>query len=183
MASAPGFPPNGEDPSPGSEGGAARDLTGTGASCPLSATLEASPDPALVATTTGTIVTVNEAFASTWRGGTARPLEGETLEAVFAVGAEELLEGVAARGAFSGDGRALLGDGSEIELRLSARRLRDPASSDDRIVVFASDVTAARRLERAAASRKRRQRSSSASSSSSRGSSGPLREDSWEMPS
>ncbi len=79
MASAPGFPPNGEIPSPGSEGGAARGLTGTGAPCPLSATLEASPDPALVATTTGTIVTVNEAFVSTWRPGTAGRLEGESL--------------------------------------------------------------------------------------------------------
>ena len=151
MSSAPGFPPNGEAPSPGSEGGEARDRTGFGALFPLSATLEASPDPALVATTTGTIVTVNEAFAATWRPGTAGRPEGKSLASVFAVGAAELLDEVAAHGAFSGDGRALLGDGSEIELRLSARRLRDPASSDERLVVFASDVTAACRLERAAA--------------------------------
>ncbi len=151
MASAPGIPPSGEVPSPGSEGGAVPGLTGTGASCPLSATLEASPGPALVATTTGVVVAVNEAFVSTWRSGTTGRLEGERLASLFAAGAAELLDGVAAHGAFSGDGRALLGDGSEIELRLSARRLRDPASSDERLVVVASDVTAARRLERAAA--------------------------------
>ena len=56
MTSAPGFPPNGEIPSPGSEGGTASDLTRPGASCPLSAALEASPDPALVATTNGVVV-------------------------------------------------------------------------------------------------------------------------------
>ncbi|HYN44223.1 MAG TPA: hypothetical protein VE129_20780, partial [Thermoanaerobaculia bacterium] len=123
MASAPGFPPDGEIPSPGSEGGAAPDLTRPPASCPLSATLEASPDPALVATTTGTVLTVNEAFSVTWRSGAARPFEGESLSSILSVGAAELLEGVADRGIFSGDGRALVGDGSEIELRLSARRL------------------------------------------------------------
>ena len=79
MASAPGSSPDGEIPSPASEGGETRDLARTGASCPLSATLAAAPDPALVTTTTGTVVTVNDAFVSTWRCGTAGRLEGASL--------------------------------------------------------------------------------------------------------
>ena len=152
MTSAPGFPPDGEIPSPGSEGGAAPDLTRPGASCPLSATLEASPDPALVATTTGIrrrgqrglrvdLALRNSRAAR--RGEPRRHLRGRRRGAA---------RGCCRIGGPSrGTGERWLGDGSEIELRLSARRLRDPASSDERLVVFASDVTAARRLERAAA--------------------------------
>jgi GAF domain-containing protein len=151
MDSAPGSPRDGEVPSPGSEGGETLDLGRPGASCPLSASLAAAPDPVLVTTTNGTVVTVNHAFVSTWRCGTDGRLEGESLAGIFASGARELLDGVASRGTFSGDGRAFLADGSEIELRLSARRLPDPATSVEKLAVFATDVTAARRLERAAA--------------------------------
>ena len=153
MASAPGFPPDGEIPSPGSEGGAAPGPTGTGASCPLSATLEASPDPALVATTTGTCrhgqrglrldVAVLERPERLEGEKPRRPLRGRAPPSCSR--ASRL------RGPSRGTDEPSWETGSEIELRLSARRLRDPASSDERLVVFASDVTAARRLERAAA--------------------------------
>ena len=149
MTAAPGLPPDGEVPSPAREGMGERERE-AGSFLPLSATLEAYPDPALVVTADGTVVAVNGVFSSTWNRGAAGPTAGEPLEGLLSEGAGELLEATRARGAFLGKGRARLEDGSEIELRLSARRFPDADSSDGKLVVIASDVTAARRLERAA---------------------------------
>jgi len=151
MASAPGIPPDDETRPRQSDRAVPGDVGRNARACPLSAILEASPDAAFLTTASGTVLAANEAFTSAWRrraGGTG---EGESLSALFEEGVAELLEGVAAGGSFSCDGRAVLRDGTEIELRLSARRLRDPESAEVRLVVFASDLTAARRLERAAA--------------------------------
>lgn len=151
MTSAPGFPP-GDDALPRGSGPVEPPGRGREAgSCPLSAILEASPDPAFLTTRDGALLAFNKAFASAWRRPAAGVRDGESLSTILADGAAGLLEGVAAGDAFAGDGRAILDDGTEIELRLSARRLADPESSEERVVVFAADVTATRRLERAAA--------------------------------
>ncbi|MBK8597379.1 MAG: GAF domain-containing protein [Holophagales bacterium] len=151
MTSAPGISPDDETIPPRSGGMEPSGGDRAARACPLTVLLEASPDPALLTRANGTVVAANEAFATVWRRGDAGTCEGESLSTLFVAGAAELLEGVAGGQPFSCDGRAVLGDGTEVELRLSARRLRDPESSEERLVVFASDVTAARRLERAAA--------------------------------
>ena len=151
MTSAAGFPPDDEAFPHGSGRGATPAGGREGRSCPLSTVLEASPDPAFLTTTSGAVLAANEAAAATWRRGIGGGSEGEPLSTFLADGSAQLLDGVAAGGSSSCDGRAILEDGTEIELRLSARRLADPESSEERLVVFAADVTAARRLERAAA--------------------------------
>jgi GAF domain-containing protein len=151
MASAPGFLQDDEAPSPAGEAGRSHDPENPGSLRLLAAALEASPDPALLVTTGGSLLAVNEAFISAWRRGDAEPCGGLDLGTVLVEGAAGLLDAVAASGKFSGDGRALLDDGTELELRLTARRLEDSGFPDGRLAVFASDVTAARRLERAAA--------------------------------
>lgn len=151
MISAPGISPNDEPLSP--PGGGMGPSGGERAvrTCPLTSILEASPDPALLTRANGFVVAANEAFASLWRRGDAWTCEGESLSTLLVEGAAELLEGLAPGRSFACDGRAVLANGTEIELRLSGRRLRDPESSEEMLVVFATDVTAARRLERAAA--------------------------------
>ena len=152
MIPVPGSPPEGSTPaSREGEGGGLRDLAGAGAPRGLSRMLEASPVPALVATTDGIVVGVNEAFVSTWGREGDRRWEGERLTTLFSSGAEELLGKAGSPTPSSFDGRALLQGGAELELRVSVRRVMDPESSGERLVVFASDVTAERRLERAAA--------------------------------
>ena len=151
MVSAPGFSEDGGIPSPGGEATLSRGPASAGPLRPLPAALEASPDPALLAEADGTLLAANEAFAATWRFGAAERCDGKALSTVLAEGGTALLEAVAASGRFSGDGRALLADGTELELRLSARRVAGTEPADGQLVVFASDVTAARRLERAAA--------------------------------
>lgn len=151
MTSTPGFPPD-DEALPRESGRGATPAGGReGRSCPLSTIIEASPEPAFLTTTNGTVLAANEAVSATWRRGTAGGGQRESLSTYLEDGAAELLEGVAAGGSSSCDGRAILEDGTEIELRLLARRLADPESSEERVVVFAADVTAARRLERAAA--------------------------------
>ena len=143
MAVAPEDLPESTVPAPDGEGEKERVLVPAS----LSAALEATPDAALVVTADGTVVAVNDAFGSTFPAGAV----GAPLEAVLSSGAVELLEGARGRGAFLGEGRAYLADGSEVELRLSARRPRGAEATGGTLVVTATDVTAERRLERAAA--------------------------------
>ena len=150
MPQSPEQPHEGMVPSPGSEG--ARDSGRDGrAPLPFAAALEASPDAALVVDAHGVVLAVNDALASTFRGGRAEDAVGRPIGALLVAGGTELLDEARARGSAVRDGAALLSDGAEIELRLSARRVRGAEASPGVLVVTASDVTAARRLERAAA--------------------------------
>jgi len=145
MGSAPGFDSDAALPPRGSDGDGFVAEPGA-----LTAALEASRDPALVARPDGTVVFANSAFvAALCREGAPRP-EGAELAALLGPAADDLLAGVAARGSFSGEALATLGDGSPAELEISARGVSDGARAGGRVVVFAADVTAARRLERAA---------------------------------
>ena len=98
MASAPGFPPDGETPSPGSEARRTSRPDATRGVLPALGGPRGVARPGARGDGERNRRRGQRGLRSTWRAGTGGPLEGESLAALFAAGAAELLERVAARG-------------------------------------------------------------------------------------
>jgi GAF domain-containing protein len=113
--------------------------------------LDLAPGPALLAGPDGMILAVNAAFLSALGVLSPAAVAGRPLGAVVEGLDAGLVDEAARTGRASGEVRATRGDGSRMELALTASAVRGDAGGGGPVLVFAADVTASRRLERAAA--------------------------------